>query len=344
MPPTALTSAPSHPSLRTDDPIARAVLDIVLQHQRQIPGETCDHARRSQCVLPHQDQVSAAVRRGEPIRFVLPGFPGKSPNRAKVLGTLPDLGERLALRFLAGLCVQIREVYSPGARIVICSDGRVFSDVVGMADHDVSLYQDELRAMIMEEGLSEFLELYHLDHVLGASANADFTAARATFMARYPSMSVDELREQVKTDDAARRLYLGITRFLLEDASGPGHTGSRAARQRDARERAYAVIQRSNAWSSLLAERFRDAVRLSIHPQACGSEKLGIHLMGTADAWLTPWHGVVVDVGDRYVLRKRAEAEAAGAHLVEVAGRPSHYQLVGAERLGTAVRNEGKAQ
>jgi pyoverdine/dityrosine biosynthesis protein Dit1 len=120
-------------------------------------------------------------------------------------------------------------------------------------------------------------------------------------------------------------LYRGITRFLLEDADRPDCKKSRAALQRECRERAYGVIQRSRAWGSLIAERFTEAVRLSIHPQPCGSDKLGINLLEASDNWITPWHGTAVGVRGRFVLMKRYQAEALGADLVYLHGRPSHY-------------------
>ena len=43
----------------------------------------------------------------------------------KVLGTLPDLGEEIALMHLNGLCESIAEIYEHGAEIVIASDGLV---------------------------------------------------------------------------------------------------------------------------------------------------------------------------------------------------------------------------
>ena len=86
------------------------------------------------------------------------------------------------------------------------------------------------------------------------------------------------------------------------------------------------MIQRSKAWSELIAIRFPDAVRLSIHPQSCGATKLGIRLI-EPDNWQTPWHGVAVDVGGRFLLFKRAQAETLGALLIHRQGRPSHYVL-----------------
>lgn len=48
------------------------------------------------------------------------------------------------------------------------------------------------------------------------------------------------------------------------------------------------MIQRSNAWSRLLERTFPDSVRLSIHPQFRVSAKIGVRLVDSADAWLTP--------------------------------------------------------
>ena len=127
-------------------------------------------------------------------------------------------------------------------------------------------------------------------------------------------------------DQESHRLYLGITRFLIEDAMYPGQTKSRSALQKECRLRSYTVIQRSKAWGELVEDKFPDAVRLSIHPQTCGSVKLGIRLI-EPDNWATPWHGVAVLVKGRYVLLKRAQAEALGAQLVTRYGRPSHYVL-----------------
>jgi pyoverdine/dityrosine biosynthesis protein Dit1 len=59
---------------------------------------------------------------------VLPAFPFKSPNRVdKTLGSLPDLGEELALQHLNGLCESIKEIYEPGAKVTITSDGLVYN-------------------------------------------------------------------------------------------------------------------------------------------------------------------------------------------------------------------------
>jgi pyoverdine/dityrosine biosynthesis protein Dit1 len=46
-----------------------------------------------------------------------------------------------------------------------------------------------------------------------------------------------------------------------------------------------------------------------------------------AESWMTPWHGVAVDVGGRFILLKRSQAEGFGARMVSRGGRPSHFEL-----------------
>lgn len=62
------------------------------------------------------------------IEACLPAFPCKSSNSLKVAGSLPDKGEELALRQLVSFAKKVNEVYPPGMKIWIISDGHVFSD------------------------------------------------------------------------------------------------------------------------------------------------------------------------------------------------------------------------
>jgi len=269
--------------------------------------------------------VLGFMRHGAPIQLVLPAFPAKSPNARKVLGVLPDEAERQALAFLQWLCDDIASVYEPGAEILICSDGRVFGDYVGLEDQSITAYQDELARMLAPYAS---LRTYNLDDRWPGES---FEVMR-TLLTEHYAEPLAAVRRRVREEESSLRLYRGITRFLFEDGKGVLPI-SNTALQNSARERAYGVIQRSKAWGDLLLDVFPEAVRLSIHPQPCGAAKLGILLGRTHDVWLTPWHAVAVDVAGRFVLMKRHEAEAAGARLVVVDGRNSHYELRDATRV-----------
>ncbi|MFD9607085.1 L-tyrosine/L-tryptophan isonitrile synthase family protein [Streptomyces sp. NPDC059970] len=299
------------------------VIRDVLLHQRRLHGGGCSGRVCLRCLRHHRDAIAEAMAHGRTIEFLLPAFPTKSPNPAKVLGPLPDLAEELALKFLESLCERITEVYPPGARILICSDGRVFNDLIGVSDDNVTRYAHEISRMIDRIGATHLAQ-FTLDEVYPGADHAQMRAMLTAGRGPRP----DELRAEVLRGGGLVHMYRGITRFMLEDLSVPGYTGSRAALQRHCRELAYGVIARSRAWDELLAKLFPDTVRLSIHPQPCSTRKIGLLLADSHDVWLTPWHSTAVDTGDgRYTLMKRAEAESAGAQLVTSHGRPSHYVL-----------------
>ncbi|MBC7691120.1 MAG: L-tyrosine/L-tryptophan isonitrile synthase family protein [Methylotenera sp.] len=322
--------------------IAHDILTDIMKFRRiSGPQAACASTPCQKCLAPHLSKIVSAVEQGIPVTLVLPAFPGKSPNLAKVLGTLPDMAERRALEFLQHLCDRVERYYAPGARIILCSDGRVFSDVVGMRDEDVTAYQRELSRMITDPGLSS-ISTFDLDDVYDdLSEGLAFDQMRARLMVQY-AQPLDLLKKAISRggkasdcsvdDREANRLYCGITRFLVEDATFPGQTQSRTAIQKECRTRAYAVIQRSQAWGDWVSARFPGAIRLSIHPQTCGAKKLGIRLI-EPDHWLTPWHGVAVDVGGRFMLLKRSQAEQLGARLIHLNGRPSHYVLTDENEL-----------
>ncbi|BBM83728.1 L-tyrosine/L-tryptophan isonitrile synthase family protein [Candidatus Uabimicrobium amorphum] len=321
------------PSTDSVKEMAIRILAEVMKFRRTPKShQPCGDEKCSHCSSYHLPKIIEAVEKNEPVTFVLPAFPGKSPNPRKVLGALPDHAERLSLAFLGNLCERIKEYYLPGIKIIICSDGRVFSDVVGMKESDVTAYQIELDNMIEEMSLND-ISTFNLDDYYGG---IDFVEMRDHLMDIY-GKSVDSLKEKVKKgakpgatpeELEANRMYCGITRFLFEDAVHPGQTKSRAAVQREARAKSYEVIRRSNAWTELIAEYFPQAVRLSIHPQVCGSKKLGIRLIAN-ESWMTPWHGVAVETDEGFVLMKRFQAEDLGAKLVYSSnGRPSHFTLV----------------
>ncbi|TXS46327.1 pyoverdine biosynthesis protein PvcA [Streptomyces sp. uw30] len=306
-----LTTAPD----TLPETTATRILNLLLPHHR-----TTDEDRAPAEAFPCQlRRIADFVREDAPVVLTLPGFPCKSPNPAKTLGHLPDMGERLSLAFLDTLCTQIERIHPPGARVVICSDGHVFGDLIRVPDHHIDAYADELRALIRESDLSH-LSVFDLRDVLG---DLPHDTKRAHVHDRY-APTLEALRTEVRTDAPTVALYRGITRFLVEDTAG--FSGTRSALQRECRSRAYGVIQRSRAWGELIAEHHPRAVRLSIHPQPAGAPKFGIRLLDAPDAWTTPWHSTALREPDgTWMLMPRARAQLLG-RLVHRDGRPSHFE------------------
>ncbi|CRK57529.1 PvcA protein, related to known isonitrile synthases [Alloactinosynnema sp. L-07] len=312
-PSTVPGATPSTSDLET----CAAILELLYPVRRAADPD----APNTAAAFPEQiNQLLDFVSVGEPVMFTLPGFPCKSPNPAKVLGDLPDEGERLSLRFLDELCASVQAVYAPGARLVICSDGHIFGDVIGVADDRVDAYSDELRELMAKEELSR-LSLFNLQDIY-PGLSYDEKRRRVT-VAYAPTIA--QLREEVMTDESTLRLYRGITRFLVDDTAH--WTGSKSALQRECRTRSYEVIARSRAWGDLVAAYHPRSVRLSIHPQPAGAAKFGIRLLDAPDAWMTPWHSVLVEEPGKAPRLVRHKDAVELGELVTVDGRPSHFRV-----------------
>ncbi len=294
---------------------ARIVVTRLMRHRRVLPsvGPVDDAA-----MAPHLVRVRAAIVEGRPLELVLPGFPAKSPSPFKTLGPLPDMAERLALRSLQDLCDELSEAHAPGVTLTLCSDGGVFADLVGVSDEDVIAYGEHIDAWI--EDLPS-LRRFDLPDAFGPMAPSD---ARARLMDGW-SEDTEVLRRRAREVPALRTLLDGLQRFLFEDRLGVDRR-SRTQIRKSAGADAIELLRRSRAWGRLVAFQFPDAVRLSIHPQPALSDKLGVHLVPTADAWLTPWHGVALLGEDGFELVKRRDAEECQARLVLADGRPSHFE------------------
>jgi pyoverdine/dityrosine biosynthesis protein Dit1 len=296
------------------------ILELLFRFRRLVADDPCEGEPCEHCYAIHRTKLDAFIKAGEPIQFVIPAFPAKSPNPRKVLGPLPDLAERLALDFLQSFCEYLSHFHPPGGRIMICSDGHVFGDLVGVPDPVVSTYRRELDR-ILAAGHTADVTTFGLEDAFGEQ---EYPLLRRLLETDY-AMSTDELKYWVRRDPRWLSLFNGIHRFVLEDQLVLRADESKNKVRQKCKDLAYQVIRRSNAWGAVVAERFPDALRLSIHPQAAHSEKIGFHMVRTRDNWLTPWHSVALDSGGSFTLVKRSDAERMNASLIWRGNQPSHF-------------------
>lgn len=113
---------------RIDNSLLETSRDILSVIQRygtrkvQVSGGPQSHGLKFIALIYSQ------VKARSPIEMCLPAFPFKSPNaEQKVLGRLPDKAEEFALAHLHSLCAAISDIYPPGGKLVIISDGIVYN-------------------------------------------------------------------------------------------------------------------------------------------------------------------------------------------------------------------------
>ena len=303
--------------------IGEEILKHIFRYRRLLSDtELCTKEPCTMCFAPHLAKLEFFIKQEKPIHFILPAFPAKSPNPLKVLGARPDMGEKVALQFLQSLCDHIRNIYPPGAKLTICSDGRVFGSLVGITDEKVTLYRRGIQKLLNEIKAND-IDIFNLDNVFG---EIGFDEMRKILQKNY-AKPIENFRQSVKTNENSRQLLNGIHRFLFEDYLVLHPHKARSKVRSECKTRAYQVIQQSNAWSSLIAQKFPQSLRLSIHPQPVHSEKIGIYLVKTLERWGTPWHNSAVFNGTEFMLMKRSDLETMGAKLIYQNDRPSHFVL-----------------
>lgn len=322
--------------------ITKAVASVLLRH-RKVQPTACSRPDCPDCLDKLSRRVIHRVANGEPIVMVKSAFPYKIANPTKTLGRHADRAEFEAIRQFKRLVDDIADVYSPGAKFVIGSDGLPFAHVdAEWSDLQVSHIHDyvaDIRAEIRRVGGADRIEVTTLaDH--------------------YPDRTVEEMRSCLERDFAKRtrneayalcdsKEYTGIKRAFNEDVkTGTINYPSKGKALQHAKKLAIETIYFSLAWRNLLSDKFPDAVRLSIHPLCLhqtepGQEKLGlkmgetyldpiverVHALGeTVD--ISPWQSAWVETGSGCGTRmKRWVAEKLGGELGNLNGRPSHFKL-----------------
>lgn len=279
-------------------------------------------AAASVATVPLYNEILERVAKGEKLTFVLPAFPAKSANRDKTLSAEPDYAEVLGLVAINSVCQQIQQIHPAGAEIVICSDGRVFNDLVMVSDENLMKYKLGIKQIIRDLGL-EHLKTFCLDDCY---SHQDFSQMRKDLEVNF-SESVESIRERVKSSAETCALFNGIHRFIKEDmrALRPELSGNQL--MKEAKRVTYQVMQRSGAWDQLTARYFPNALRLSIHPYPVTHRKFGIKLVGGADRWATPWHNVALKIENRFCLVKRSQALEMGATLDYAEGSYAFYHV-----------------
>ncbi len=88
-----------------------------------------------------RQKISKFVSKNRPIQFVFQGFPFKCHNPVETLRHTPDLGEFANLQRLMDINETIRQIYPPGARFTVLTEGSTYKDLFGASQNEVEVYQ-----------------------------------------------------------------------------------------------------------------------------------------------------------------------------------------------------------
>ncbi|KAJ3525004.1 hypothetical protein NM208_g11827 [Fusarium decemcellulare] len=283
--------------------------------------------------------IYSHVKENKPIRMCIPAFPFKSPNTdVKVLGRLPDKAEEFALARLNGLCAGIQDIYPPGAKLVIVSDGIVYNDLLGVPDLDVWAYGEALRDMSSANGFHHILfsrlnDLVPLDlpqTLDRISYTANATNFRRVLMNHFGSQDFS-VSDKIAQDEDTRLTYRGYLKFLQTDLAntypiGPSYTKSQF--KKGIEVIAKQMLIRGQAFARAVKEKFSGHIRLSIHAST-GQSKISVGLLPTDTCFTTPWHCSIAFRLDGTITSSHAETfrnDPRFELVYDTDNRPSHFR------------------
>ncbi|WP_394847622.1 isocyanide synthase family protein [Pendulispora brunnea] len=255
--------------------------------------------------------IEKFVARGEAVRMVLPGYPYKSLSERKCTGVEPDDAEVYSLLYLDSILKEIGAIHGPGAKLIIFSDGRPYSAIVGVPDENVTRYVAGVRRIIRNIRAEKRIEVVTLEDLKKDEFGEDFDAMRRWLMDTY-GVAMDRIDGAIKSDPDLEYRYTSMKRFRFEDMEGRPRTvvvdpndpskrpvpysslGSNA-KKRVVGDMAKRGMQLAMAWDAFLQDVDGEALRLSSNRKHCGSKKFSIAMMPGSNRH-TPWHGAVVTI------------------------------------------------
>lgn len=266
-------------------------------------------------------KMSIYVDANVPIEFRMLGFPFKSNNiRDKVIGVLPDLGEQIALENFLTFNKRVKEVYAPGVRITLISDGIVFNDVWDISDKTTQDYYEGVTNIIK----TDVIQWYNAKDFYPARLSLKEVREKIT---TQWGVSNEQLSKDILTNPDVNFLYRGIIKFgALELAIKNFNTPTQL--QKAAKIFARNTMMRNQAYTNMLNYEFKDHIRLSMHPSVNNGCKYSFKLIPSPStkAWTSPWHcAILVDKEGDFVTVHRKDAIAAGYKLVNMGGRPFYF-------------------
>jgi pyoverdine/dityrosine biosynthesis protein Dit1 len=222
----------------------------------------------------------------KPLALLLVGFPFKSSNQEKkVIGYLPDMAERKGLEYLAQMLREVKNVYGPGATLMIFCDGIPFAEFFGIAYEHVVAYENALKVIAQDlPGIT----LYTSEDMMQAHA----------------LISPEQIHTYIDTfepsDQQCHAQFSPIPETPLKRFSFEldHKDGAELIKKSSLEDIVFRLLAREMRLRTFIAKEFSspEFFRLTVHFSPDISKKFGIRLSPTS--WVTPYHGVMIEECD----------------------------------------------
>lgn len=296
----------------------RKILNV-FEAFRMAPTPLDEYAQVGKEILAKK--IDQFVTNKRQIDFVMLGYPMKSSNdRDKVIGKLPDLAEEVSMTNFANFNTQVKQIYDPGVRVNIVSDGFVFNDLLEITDKTVQEYQ-EVSTDMGKVAPMTWHNIQDFYPKIGSLASM-----REKLMGDF-GVTDQELERRILMDQDVNFLYRGMIRFMSEELAIKSWPSGNQL-QKAAKILTRNMMARNEAYSNLVKDQFSSYIRLSMHPSINNGAKYSFKMIPGEKAFRSPWHcALYIDQEGQYNTIHKKEAEAQGLHLVLKDGRPYSYTL-----------------
>jgi pyoverdine/dityrosine biosynthesis protein Dit1 len=295
-------------------PQTQNILNI-FERYRMAPTAVDQYEQTGKQILA--GRIESFVASNSTIKFAMLGLPFKSTNkRDKVLGDLPDLGEELTVKNFQNFNAEIKQVYAPGVKIKVASDGYVFNDLLGIDDNTVHTYT-HLSGQFSSDSTMEIIDLNAF------YSGGDIATKRDKLMQHF-GYSWDKMEQEILFNPDVNFLYKGMIKFMQEELAWkdfPSNEQRRKAAKKLVRE----MMLRNEAYNLLVRKELSDHIRLSMHPSVNNGYKYSFKLIPGANTRHSAWHSCILIDGNEVITIHKADAVQAGYELVYKDGQPYNF-------------------
>ncbi len=93
-------------------------------------------------------KIKIKTDKNKPIELSISLYPCKIPNVLKTTGQSPDLADLISIARFMEIAMAIENVYVPGAKIIILTDGNRFKDILNFPSEYIDGYQEKIKIFI----------------------------------------------------------------------------------------------------------------------------------------------------------------------------------------------------
>lgn len=286
-----MTHSPATRIQHTENLVAR-LTDLISSYL--IKTEQDKFESKGRAVLAQQ--LSSFIAQRAKVKFVLPGFPCKSPNtQDKSFSCYPDYGEVIAIERLQALCDDIKDLYQEGAELVIVSDGTTFSDLV----HVEETTREQYNARLKNLTVTHDIQWANLEDLIGpeeyAGGNNDKIRKQLLKVVNKGSRSFENFIKAIRSDPEQAAVHDKLCSYLYHDiALEAFSSGDRDAYLDTIADKAYHMMYRGRALSKRIEARYPEHIRLSVHQYDNAGPKFTFSLCEDTHNVRAPWHTVPV--------------------------------------------------